>query len=337
MKTQKTFFASIIVLGFGGLFFLSGCDWWPLKKEQEQGDGSAVLLTIDGKPVLTAQEYEDQLNMARQANPQVDYLLDAMPNAEKDYVFKGVATGKLMKAWAEKEGLDKHPEIQKQRKQLHESVDLQLYMKHFDETNPTHVSDEDLKKFYDEKKDVIPGLMTSQAGVQAHYVRFSSKDKAENFLEKVKDIKSVKDFIKEAKKDDLSPVDDTIHQKSNLSEVIKNTVLNIKKFPTLKLIKTGDTSYWVLYAGGKSDAKYLELNDPRVQQGLKKMMTDEHKEKQLEQFIEKLKTELKASENTNYFEQKAEDRKKAVESKKSAVLAKHAPDSVEHKDQAVKV
>ena len=52
-------------------------------------DTSDVLMSIDGKPVLTVKEYEQQLDMARQANQQVDMILQMMPNAEKEYIFKG--------------------------------------------------------------------------------------------------------------------------------------------------------------------------------------------------------------------------------------------------------
>lgn len=348
MKTQKKVLAATVLLGLGGITFLSGCKWWPFEESlkstvkncspvKAEGD---VLLTIDGKPALTVAEYEEQLDRARQENPQIDDLLNMMPNAEKDFVFKGVATGKLMQAWGKKEGIDQQEEFQKKRKQVHEAVDLQLYMKHFDEAHPVHVSDSDLKKFYEEKKDVIPGLMTAPSGVNIGYVRFDSKDKAEEFLEKVDKAKSLKAFKDEAEKEELTVAEDTVSAKSHLGEPIKNTVLNIKKFPAAQIVKVGDNAYWVLYATGKSEAKYLELKDPRVQQGLKKMLTDERKEKQLEHLIDELKKELNVVENHTYFEKKEGEKRATVEQQRK--LMEHASTSdeaeqmVEHAQSGMK-
>ena len=346
MNSQNKILTSVMLLGL--VLGVSGCKWWPFDDKKKSDvtshmpdvDHDQVLLTINGVPVLTVQEYEEQLDMARQANPQVDALLNMMPNAEKDFVFKGVATGKLMKAWAENKGIDKSSEFQKQRKQLHEAMDLQLYMKHFDEAHPVHISDADLKKFYEEKKDVIPGLMSSPGGVQVSYVRLDSKEKAEDFLKQVKDVKSKKDFKEEAEKEKLSSIDDTINQKSHLSEPIKNAVLASNKFPTTHLVKVSDNSYWVIFAASKSDAKYLDFNTPQVQQGLKKMAADEQKEKQLEKLMDQLKKELNVKENSSYFEEKEMKKRSAMEAEKSKhQVAGHqsAHDAVEHEKTAVKV
>ena len=300
MNIQKKIYATVFALGVMGFVAKTHCPWWWPFDDSNQSTShqqdvdhnhveGEVLLTINGKPVLGSDDYEAQLDMARQSNPQVDALLNMMPNAEKDFVFKGVATGKLMQAWAEKEGIDKTPEFKKQRKQLHDAMDLQLFMKYFDDAHPVHVSDDDIKKFYDEKKDTIPGLMTSPGGVQVAYIRFDSKDSAQEFLAKAKEVKNLKEFNKVAKEHSLSVVEDTVNQKSHLSDAIKNTVSDIKKFPSARMVKVGDNSYWVLYATGKSEAKYHDINLPQVQQGLKKMISDESKEKQLESLIEELK------------------------------------------------
>lgn len=317
----------MFALGVVGFLSDAQCAWWwpfddSSQETTQQSDlpvfGGEVLLTINGKPALTSDEYEAQLDMARQSNPQVDALLNMMPNAEKDFVFKGVATGKLMKAWAQKEGIDKTAEFQKQRQQLHDAMDLQLFMKYFDDAHPVQVSDADLKNFYDEKKDVIPGLMTSPGGVQVAYIRFDSKGSAEDFLGKAKEVKNLKDFNALAKEGNLTVVEDTVNDKSHLSESIKSTVSSISKFPSTRMVKIGDNSYWVLYATSKSEAKYHDFNLPQVQQGLKKMLGDERKEKQLEQLIDGLKKELNVVENNTYFENKESSKRAALEAEKAA-------------------
>lgn len=320
MKNQKQLL-SLIFLGLITLMFIAGCKlpfMNDLKSKEEIShvpsiDNHDVLLSIDGKPALTVQEYEDQLNMARGANQQVDMLLNMMPNAEKEFVFKGIATGKLMKAWAEKEGIDKNSEFLKQKKQLHDAMDLQLYMKAFDDAHPVKVSESDVKHYYDEKKDAIPGLMTTPGGVQTAYVRFDSKEKATNFLDNIKDVKDIVEFKKEADVEKLTVAEATINKNSSFGDAIKNTVMDIKKFPEAQVVKAGEHAYWVLFATGKTEAQYRDLKAPEVQQGLKKMLSDEKKEKQLESLIEKLKKDLNVHENTEYFDKKEASKREAME------------------------
>lgn len=324
MNIQKKHLAKSVLFGVVTLAFLPGCDLFKSEDKQthESQDVSVgsdqVLLSIDGKPVLTVPEYEEQLDMARQSNQQVDMLLQMMPNAEKDFVFKGISTGKLMKAWAENKGIDQTHDFKKQRKQLHDAMDLQLYMKHFDEAHPVKVSDSDVKKFYEEKKDAIPGLMTSPGGVHMYYVRFDSKDKAEDFLKKAEDAKDFKEFKKEAEEKKLSVANDVVNQKSQYSDAIKHALEGVKKFPSAHMVKVGSNSYWVLYATEKTEAAYRDLKDPAVQQGLKKMIADEQKEKQLESLMEQLKKEMNVVENHQYFEDKENQKRAAMEAERKA-------------------
>ncbi|MCX5924377.1 MAG: hypothetical protein NTZ68_03070 [Candidatus Dependentiae bacterium] len=319
MKFQNkhlAIFAFIIV----SALTIPGCAWWPFgssNKETTSFSGSDALLTIDGVPALTVQEYEEQLDMARKANQQIDMLLQMMPNAEKDFVFRGMATAKLMKAWAQKQGIDKTEDFKKQRSQLHEAMDLQLYMKHFDEAHPINISDSDVAKFYEDKKDSIPALTLSAGGVEVSFVRFESKDKAEKFFDKVKGFKKAAAFKASAEDSKQKAGDSVINEKSSFSPSIKSAVLSFKKFPSVHMLKAEDNSYWVLFAAGKSEAKYRDPKTPEIQHGLRKMLADERKEKQLEELVDKLKTEMNVVENNKYFEEK--------ESKKRAALQQSEP------------
>lgn len=335
VQNQKKVFAVTVLVGVAGLSFFSGCDWLPFGKK----DNSEVLLKINGKPAMTAAEYEEQLDMARKSNQQIDMLLQMMPNAEKEYIFKGLSIGKLMKAWAEKEGIDKTAEFKKQQKQIHEAMDLQLYMKAFEESHPFNASDEDVEAFYEAQKDTIPGFAISKDGVNVAYVRFDSQSKADAFLAKVKEHKDLKKFESEAHAENVSVSKETINEKDSFSDAIKKAVLDIKSFPRIVLVKVparsdikgaGD-SYWVLFASGRSEAKYHDIKSPQVKQGLKKMMADQSKEKNLEQFIESLRKDLKVEENLEYFVKKEEQKRAAMEAKDQAVDGKE-DDSVDQQE-----
>lgn len=314
MKSHNKQLAFCAFLLIAGLFF-NGCEFF--KKSDQKGSGISsgsndVLMSIDGVPVLSAQEYEQRLEMARKANPQIEMFLQIMPNAERELIFRGIAMYQLMKAWADKEGITKTDEFKEQQKHMHEAMDMQLFMKYFDDAHPVNVSDEDITKYYHEKKDVIPGLMQSAGGVETSYVRFDSKTKAQNFLDKVKDVRKVDTFKKIAEEHKHHVGSSVINEKSPFSDELKTSVLDIKKFPAVKIAKVSDDAYWVLFASGTSEAKYHDLKSPQVQQGLRKMVEDERKSAQAEKVMDKLKKDLNVVENTSYFDEK-EAKKRAAQ------------------------
>ncbi|MBP6892665.1 peptidyl-prolyl cis-trans isomerase [Candidatus Babeliales bacterium] len=313
MKSFNTFRTYSVAISFLGLFLLVGCGWFSKSKKSESFSGSDVLLEINGKPVLTVQEYEEQLDMARKANAQIDMLLQMMPNAEKDIIFRGMTTAKLMQAWAEKQNIDKSEEFQKQRKQLHDAMDSQLYMKYFDDAHPVDVSDSDVAQYYEEKKDLIPALTLTPGGVDISFVRFEDKNKAEQFLSKVKDVKKAAAFKTMAVESKQTPGTAVISSKAPFTDAIKNVVLEIKKFPSVHMIKAGDNAYWIVLATGKTETVYRDLKNPEIQQGLTKMLSDERKGTQLESVLEKLKSELNVVEHSKYFEEKAQQKQQEMQ------------------------
>lgn len=325
MKSFNTFRTYSVVFSVLGLLLFAGCDWFSKSDRTGSSHRSDVLLEINGKPVLTVQEYEDQLDMARKANAQIDMLLQMMPNAEKDIIFRGMTTAKLMQAWAEKNGVDKTEEFQKQRKQLHEAMDSQLFMKHFDDAHPVQVSDADVAKYYEEKKDVIPALTLTPGGVDISFVRFEDKNKAEQFLTKVKDVKKAAAFKTMATESKQTPGSAVINEKAAFADAIKNAVLEIKKFPSVKMIKVSDGAYWVVLATGKTETVYRDLKNPEIQQGLKKMLSDELKGQQLESILEQLKSELNVVEHNKYFEDKAQQKQQEMQAASEEMDEQQAP------------
>jgi len=306
MKSHNKQLALCGFLLVSGLFF-SGCEFF--KKSAQKGYASAsgsgeVLMSIDGVPVLTADEYEQRLEMARKANPQIEMFLQIMPNAERELIFRGISMYQLMKAWADKEGITNTSEFQEQQKHMHEAMDMQLFMKYFDDAHPVNVSDSDIEKYYHEKKDVIPGLMLNAGGVETSYVRFDSKAKAQAFLDKAKEVKKEAAFKKLAEEHKHHAAQSVINEKSPFSEELKKSVLDLKKFPSIQVVKVSDDAYWVVFASGKSEAKYHDLKSPQVQQGLRKMIEDERKSEQAEQVMDKLKKDLNVVENKSYFDEK---------------------------------
>lgn len=312
MKSHNKQLAICGFLLFSGLFFLAGCGWWPFGKKTTDTyagstQGSDTLLSIDGKPALTVAEYEEQLQMAMEANPQLKMILSMMPQGEEELFNRGMATAHIVAAWAEKEGVTATAEFKKELSQLCTAMKLQLCMKYFDKAHPVQVSDADVAQYYEEKKDVIPGLATTPGGVQATYLQFDTKEQAQTFFDSVKHVKTQDAFKKAADTQKHKPASSVVNAKTPITESLKSAVLDIKKFPSVQIVKDTETnSYWVVFANGKTDAKYLDLHSPQVQNGLRNMITNERKEKQFEGVLDGLKSKLNVSVNSGYFASKKE-------------------------------
>ena len=317
---QKKAFVATLVVGAAGLGLFSGCGWMSSSKndkadtaEKSVANKSDVLLSIDGKPVLTVAEYEEQLEIARKANQELEMVLQMMPNAEREYIFKMFETGKVLQKWADKEGISDSVEFKKQQKQMHDAVDSQLAIAAFFEQYPLNISDSEVKEFYESKKDSIPGLKIAESGVQVAYVRFDSKAAADKFLEKVKEVKDLAKFKSAGQAEQLTVADATVNEKSSHSDSLKSIVLQIKHFPKAEVVKMGDNAFWVIFASGKSEAKYHDLKNPQVQEGLKKMIADESRQKQLEDGVAKIKKDMNVVVNNDYFDNKESKKRLAME------------------------
>ena len=316
-KVENRFAVSFLLAVL--LFTLPGClsdkndnnSQSPESATSAINDNSEVLLSIDGRPALTANEYEEQKDMAQKSNQQISMLLQMMPDAEFNILFKGIVTSRMMKEWGIRNEIDKKDDFIKQRQQLHDAMDLQLYMKYYDDAHPIHVTDKEAEAYYKEKRSTIPQLLVSPGGTDIDYISFSSKAKAEEFNTKVSS--NAAGFAAAAKADSLEVATMTIDGESRVSEPLKNAVLAITKFPSIKMVKISDKSYWVLSAKSKKDPEYRPFNSPEVKQGIKKMLSDEKKEKELMKEVDLLKKEYKVVENKDYFDKKTEERKNAAE------------------------
>lgn len=321
-NNKKNVFAATFMVGAVGLSLLSGCGWMSSSKDAKQNDiaqssvvnKDEILLTIDGKPVLTVQEYEDQLDAARQANREIEMILQMLPNAEREHIFKVFETGQVLKKWAEQEGVTSTPEFKKQQKMMYDAMDLQLCTMAFYDKNPLQISDSDVKEFYTTKKDSIPGLKIAEGGVTVAHARFDSKAAADKFLEKVKEVKDIAKFKTAAEAEQLAVSDAIINEKSPQSDSLKSAVLAIKHFPKVEVVKIGDNAFWVVFASEKSEAQYHDLKNPQVQEGLKSMMSNERRQKQLEDGVEKMKKDMNVQVNDEYFENKENQKRAAMES-----------------------
>ena len=324
-KEKKVVMSLLMV---GSLFMLTGCLGEKEKtakiesdcgcQSEDSGKGE-VLLSIDGKPALYVEDFEDQKAMAQQSNQQLSMILQMMPDAEYSMLFKSIEAGHLMKEWVVREGIDQNPDLVKQRRQYHDAIDLQLYMKYYEDAHPVEVSDREIEDYYKAKRDQIPGLIASPAGVDIVYVEFNTKDKAEDFASKAKD-GSEKQFKSAAKESDVKVKTMVISNDTAINEALKNSVMAATKFPSKEVVKIDDNSYWVVGMLKKKDAEYRSLDVPEIKQGITKMCKDEKREAELTKQVEKLHQKYNVVENKAYFENKKQNHAQALKKAEQIVM-----------------
>lgn len=325
--TEKKSVVSLLLIG--SLFMLTGCLGEKAKDTHQAADevtthsSSAnkgeVLLSIDGKPVLYADDFEDQKAMAQQSNQQLNMILQMIPDAEFTIIFKSIEAAHLMKASALKHGVDQDAQFVKQMNQAVEAIKLQMYVKWYEEAHPVSVTDHEVENFYKARREQIPGLVVSPVSFDIVYVDFTTKADAEDFAAKSKE-GSEKHMKAAAKEAGLKTKSMTVSPNSQVSDILKNTVFSATKFPSKEIVKIEESSYWVVGILKKHDAQYRKLDEPEVKQALTKMCKDEKREIELSKQVEQLITEFNVEENKAYFENKKVNQSKAVANAQQLIM-----------------
>ena len=294
----------------GSLLFLTGC--FNEKKDDEKvhvadvaTDRGELLLSIDGKPVLYSQDFEDQKMMALQQDQRLAMMLQMMPELEIDLLLKSIEAAQILKEWVVREKLDQDPTFVKTLRQYQDAVMTQMCMKAYQDAHPITVTEKEAKEFYEANKAKIQGLAISPAGVDVVCVKFAKKDEAERFTHKIKD-GSKKNFEAAAKELNLTVVPMVINEEGYADEAIKNCALAATKFPSKEMVKMSDGSYMVVGITGKKNPEYHSFDLPEVKQGITRMCMDSKREESQLAEVERLKKEYNVVADRSYFEKKAE-------------------------------
>lgn len=158
MNTNKSFLKlSLLVVP---VIFLAGCNWF--SSEKDASTDATVLATVGGKTLLTAGQFEQELEQIMESNPQLRQLLPMMPDL-KENILKSVVDREVMSFWIKEQGIDKTEDYKKDMAKMQQQVKLALNMQYFSKSHEAKPSEEDIKDFYDKNKDTMPQLLISKA------------------------------------------------------------------------------------------------------------------------------------------------------------------------------
>ncbi len=259
-------------------------------------DGSKVLMSIDGKPVITEKSFDEYYQQFISTNPQLQAMIQFMPNAKKE-IFSGMANERLLITWGEKNNIHTDKDYQAQLNQAVRMVKTNLAAKRFEKDiiGPIEVTDKEMREYYDSHKD--PELIVTPGGIKAIGKQFDSKEQAQTLFDKVKD--SPNTFKVDAGKgvQDFAPINKASF---DVDTSVKEKVLAVGSFPKVLMVEGTDKKYWVVVALKKEEGKYRPFDE--VKDGLKKMIERDKTMKLYTEKISTLKKEYKVTEDLSSLE-----------------------------------
>ncbi len=321
---MKTYARTLHVAAFSLLLLLSGCAC--LKKDGESTSpigASAteeVLVSMNGKPVLTLKEFQQFINDAISADQQMQMMAQFMPDFEEQVFDRAKVRELVINEWAKRTNAAAKEEYRKQREQAEKALTMMLNQQAFLRDHAVQVSDSEAQKYYDENKDKDQSLLQSPEGIAAKGLSFSSLQDAQSFLSKVQELNNdIEKAAKEVKKDveDLG----VVNKNSFVEKSVKAKILEAKKFPAvLPVIKANDKEFWIVKVQSRETAKYRPFEQAKegIKETLKARKTEETVEKQLAQY----QKDYNIVVNKTYFERKKKEREEQQAKAEQAQQAK---------------
>ena len=325
-KYKKLSLFALLSLGL-----LPGCDWFGGKKTAQEAssgpiaadDTSTVIVTIDGKPVITEKRLQQVIDELVEAQPQYKVMLQMMDRKQLEQnIVDGLIKQEVIDHHVLTNNLDKTDEYQAKMDRVLKLAKQMVNAEQFTKNIKVGINDSEVKEFYEKNKDVMPQLLISRGGIHAVAVEFDKEADAQAFLAKVKaefgnDLKKASDKLgKAAQFKDFKSIN---AQSVGIDPVLRAKITAYTKFPTLELVKISKDKVWVVKATEKEEAKYRPLE--QIKDDLKAFLEKEKLQERINEEIEKLQKSYTVQINEEYF--KPEEKEEA--NSEVAQVAPEAP------------
>ncbi len=324
MNTEKRVSHGIALLMIGSILLLPSCGFMDWLKEKFGGgapttptaptsmaarveDGSPILATMDGKPLISQNMLEAEKKKLIEANPQMEAMIALMDESQLNRnLVDGMASREIIRKYVRDKKINETEKYQKDIEMAMSQVRDLLNTRYFMDDFKADVTNDEIANFYNENKDSIPNLLLSRGGIASVGVPFSSEEAARNFMVKVKELKN---NIERAAKD------------ANLSEKVKNfnlvnaesigiepelrdKIVEIKTTPSLHKFKIGN-EFWVVAAARKEDPKYRDLDSVKAE--IQQLLEKDKTMKVVEEEVSRLKNEYRVELNEEQFAMPADN------------------------------
>lgn len=264
-------------------------------------DSSAVLVTMSGKPLITQDMLEAEKQKLLASNPQLQAMIALMDEKQLNRnLVDGMASREIIRKYVADNKIDSSEKYRKDMDMVLQQVRDALNTRYFMDSFSVSVADNEVKKFYDENKDVIPNLLISKGGVEAVAVSFGDEKAADEFATKAKGMKNdVMRAAKEAGVTDKVKDFKLVHEQSlGIDPELKEKIIGIASVPSVNTFKVGN-EYWVVAANKKEAPKYRDLD--QVRDDLKQLIEKEKTMKKFEEEVARLKGEYGIEVDESFF------------------------------------
>lgn len=312
MKIQSnTKYKKISLFALFSLALLPGCDWLGSKKDATAtnagpiaaDDASTVIVSIDGKPVITEKRLQQIIEELVEMQPQYKVMLQMMDRKQLEQnIVDGLVKQEIIDHYIAVNNLQDTPEYQAKMDRVMKMAKQMVNAEQFTKNIKVNIGDSEVKEFYEKNKDVMPQLLISRGGVNAVGVEFDSEADAQAFLAKAKaefggDLKKAADKL--AKSDRFKDFKLVNSQSVGIDPTLRQKISAIAKAPTTEVVKLSKDKVWVIKATEKEDAKYRPLE--QIKDDLKAFLEKEKLQERINEEIEKLHKNYKVEMNTEYF------------------------------------
>ncbi len=306
MKARNRVSSGIAVLMIGSLIILPSCGFMDWMKETFGGgksatttqmpnasinDGSAILVTMDGKPLISKNMLEAEKKKLLESNPQMEAMLALMDeNQLNRNLVDGMASREIIRAYVDKKKIQDSDKYKKDLEMAMNQVQDLLNTRYFMEDFQAEVTDAEIQAFYSENKDSIPNLLLSRGGVQSVGVPFTNDKAASDFMAKVKEAKNnVAAAAKAANLSDKLKDFNLVNAESlGIEPELRDKIVAIKATPSLHAFKVGKET-WVVAATRKESPKYRDLDSVKAE--IKQLLEKDKTMKVVETEVARLKGE----------------------------------------------
>ncbi len=317
MNAQKRVSYGITLLMVGSIVLLPSCGLMDWLKEKFGGapttpaaptnmaarveDGSPILATMDGKPLISQNMLEAEKKKLIEANPQMEAMIALMDeNQLNRNLVDGMASREIIRKYVRDKKVNETEKYQKDIEMAMNQVRDLLNTRYFMDDFKAKVTDSEITKFYDENKDSIPNLLLSRGGIASVGVPFNTDEDARNFMVKVKELKNnieraAKDANLAEKVKDFNLVN---AESIGIEPGLRDKIVAIKTTPSLHKFKI-DNEFWVVAAARKEDAKYRDLDS--VKSEIKQLLEKDKTMKVVEEEVSRLKNEYRVELNEEQF------------------------------------
>ncbi len=315
-KYKKMSLFALLSLGL-----LPGCEWFGGAKKATPAtsgpiaadDTSAVIVTMDGKPVITEKRLQQVIEELVEAQPQYKVMLEMMDRKQLEQnIVDGLIKQEVIDHYVDVNQLQDTAEYQSKMDRVMKMARQMVNAEAFTKNIKVSVGEKDVKDFYDKNKDVMPQLLLSRGGVNAVGVEFENEADAQAFLNKAKtefgsDLKKAAD--KSGKADRFKDLKLVNAQSIGMDPVVRAKITGYTKFPTLEVVKVSKDKVWVIKATEKEEPKYRPLE--QIKDDLKAFLEKEKLQERINEEIEKLQKTYNVTVNEDYF--KSDDKETQVD------------------------